>query len=180
MRRLTAVLASLLLGAATPLAAQPAPGTPAPDHQAVQAWFSGATVTYRSIGEHGPFLYTLALNPDGTGWMHSSPLPGNTSAPETRYVYRWWIAQDGRLCLLYSQLPQTLDQHSFWRCNPLVLENDGSILLFSYRMNAPAPLDGRQAGNQLAREAEAFLAEAYRHFGPQLPAPADPVRPPPP
>jgi hypothetical protein len=112
--------------------------------------------------------------------MHSSPPPGNTSAPETRYVYRWWIAQDGRLCLLYSQLPQTLDQHSFWRCNPLVLENDGSILLFSYRMNAPVPLDGRQAGNRLAREAEAFLAAAHQRFGPQLPAPADPVRPPPP
>jgi hypothetical protein len=60
-----------------------------------------------------------------------------------------------------------------------VLEADQSILLFSRQMNAPAPLDGRQAGNRLEREAEAFLAAARQRFGPQLPAPTDPVRPPP-
>jgi hypothetical protein len=178
MRHLAVALA-LFLAAAPPLAAQPAPGTPAPDHQAARAWFSGATVSYRSTANRGPFLYTLALNPDGTGWFHNSPLPGNTGAPDTRYVYRWWIAEDGRLCLLHSQPPYALDQNSLWRCHELVLEANQRILLFSRQMNAPAPLDGRQAGNRLDREAEAFLTAAYQRFGPQLPAPTDPVRPPP-
>jgi hypothetical protein len=172
------VLAFLVLLAA-PSAAQPAPGTPAPDRQAAQAWFSGATVTYRSTWERGPFLYTLALNPDGTGWFHNSPLPGNQGAPDTRYVYRWWIAQDGRLCLLHSQPPHALDQNSLWRCHELVLQPDQSILLFSRQMNAPAPLDRRQVGNHLGAESEAFLAAARQRFGAQLPAPTDPVRPPP-
>lgn len=144
----------------------------------ITAWFGHHTTVVEQRGSRGPYTLALALLPDGTGWQHAAPGAGNTGNPDTRYIYRWWVAQDNRLCVLYSPGPQFLNQNSLWRCYHLLQTGTGFAFV-SGNNTRIWPVVSHTPGNTLGAQAQAFFQVAQEKFGPQMPRPQDPVKPPP-
>ena len=192
---MTATPAALLLGTAllalAPAAAQaqqqPAPPAvaqaqrqpPAPQG-AVAAYLSGYTTTFLVQNpQRGPVHLSLALLPTGNGWLYSEPGPGGTLTPRLRYIYRWWMAQDGHLCYLYSPSPDRMTERSLWTCWRTSMGAEGVPVLLD-RTGAVLPVLARVRGNALEGRTRFFIESAARHNGGVIPAPQDPITPPPP
>jgi len=178
--------AVLLLGAVLltlpPASGQAQPTRPLPpaSQEALAAHFGGHTTTFRiEKGELGPVHLTLALLPTGNGWLYSEAGPGGGLTPRLLYIYRWWRAQDGTLCYLYSPPPNRMTDRSRWTCWATGMSADGVPVLLD-RTGAVLPVLARVRGNALESHAQAFLEAAARHNGGVIPAPQDPIRPPPP
>ena len=180
---MTATPAALLLGTAllalAPAAAQAQQQPPAPQ-SAIAAYLSGYTTTFLiQNGELGPVHLTLALLPTGNGWLYSEAGPGGGLTPRLLYIYRWWRAQDGTLCYLYSPPPDRMTERSRWTCWATGRGADGVPVLLD-RTGTVLPVLARVRGNALESRAQTFLEIAARHNGGVIPAPQDPIRPPPP
>jgi len=165
--RLPALAAAALL-AALPAAAQPSPAV----------FFGGHSTTIAFDGPEGPAALTLALDLDQTGWMHTEPLPGGRLAATTRVIYRWWIAEDGRLCVLHSPAPQGYGGRSGWSCYLLAEAPQGG-LTFRLADGRVLPRLRHLPGNVLTAEAQDFLRQ-IRAQGVAPPTPQPPETPPPP
>jgi hypothetical protein len=159
---------------APPAAAQAVPA------EETRAHFGGHSTTvelpYRTFG---PIRLTLALLADGTGWLYGEPLPGSTYTRRQRQIYRWWVAQDGRLCIHYSPAPDRLFDRSFWSCWRVVRGADGKPALASPQGEA-FPVLHRVSGNALAGMNRFFTEAVQRHFPGGPPTPQPPLNPPPP
>lgn len=161
-----------------------------PDVQPVQAlvssspmatYLTGHTTTLQiPHNQHGQILLHLVMLPNGTGWFYSeAAAPGGTWQPRLRYIYRWWIAQDGRLCYIYSGAPDRLHQGSYWSCLANHLDANGTPVFVTPRGDV-IPVVSRVPGNALEARTRAFLEIAGRTFGRSLPTPPNPAIPPPP
>jgi hypothetical protein len=172
---------ALVLGAA--LAAAPvahAQRTQAQATAPIALYLGGHTTTLQLQNPQlGPVQMTLALLPDGTGWLYSEAGPGGRLTPRLRYIYRWWVAQDGRFCYLYSPSPDRLRERSLWTCWRTGQAPDGSPALIDGAGN-PLPVLSRARGNGLEARSRFFLESAARYYGSALPSPQDPATPPPP
>jgi len=180
---MTATPAALLLGTAllalAPAAAQAQQQPPAPQ-SAIAAYLSGYTTTFLVQNpEFGPVHLTLALLPTGNGWLYSEAGPGGRLTPRLRYIYRWWRAQDGSLCYLYSPSPDRMTERSLWTCWRTSMGAEGVPVLLD-RTGAVLPVLARVRGNALENRTRSFIESATRHNGGIIPAPQDPITPPPP
>ena len=143
------------------------------------AYLSGHTTTFQfNNSQHGKINLHLAMLADGTGWFFSEPANGSTWKPQFRYIYRWWIAQNGDLCYIYSDNPERLNVGSYWTCWSNRVDSDGTPIFVS-RHGEVLPTVSRIQGNTLEPMARTFLDIATRTFGPNLPTPPNPARPPP-
>ena len=193
---MTVTPAALLLGAAllalahaaaqaqqqlpAPQAAVQAQQQPPAPQGAVVAYLSGYTTTFLVQNpQRGPVHLSLALLPAGNGWLYSEPGPGGSLTPRLRYIYRWWTAQDGRLCYLYSPSADRMTERSLWTCWRTGTGADGVPVLLNGAGTA-LPVLARVRGNALEGRTRFFIESAARHNGGTIPAPQDPLTPPPP
>lgn len=173
---------SLLLASAVALAAALPLQADAQTRQAapIAAHLGGHTTTLQLQNpQRGTVHLTLALLPNGTGWLYSEAGPGGTLTPRLRHIYRWWVAQDGRFCYLYSPAPDRMSERSLWTCWRTGTGADGAPVLLDGSGTA-LPVLSRMRGNGLEGRSRAFLEIAAARNDGAIPAPQDPVTPPPP
>jgi hypothetical protein len=184
MPRRLAILGVLFTAALLPfqsVARHPQPASQVPVFQPpIVSYLVGHTTTFRALNpEAGPIHVSLAILPDGTGWLYNEPGPGGTLKPRLRYIYRWWISQEtGNFCYLYSPEPERMTERSFWRCLVPVQGPDG-VPTFAAKDGSPLPIISRVPGNALEARARSFLEIVTTRNGGRIPVPQDPVTPPP-
>jgi hypothetical protein len=174
MRAVALALVLVAAGLASPAGAQPPPAAE------TRAQFGGHTTTFVApYRDAGPTRITLALLSDGTGRLFMQAEPGGTMTPRQRQIYRWWVAEDGRLCYHYSPAPDRMSERSFWSCWFVGRGADARPALVT-REREPFPVVSRIAGNGLAGMNHFFRDAVQRTYPGGAPTPQPPLRPPPP